>query len=185
MRDRRPQYAKDKDDALIAMAKAHGRAFGCTESLVVQAAYELGCWHLDPAWAKAVYDNPSKKENEATAEDFDMVKYLKMPPQIRCWIKIPGLDNLKKEGKNPKKNEELTINTKAPMATRISEFEKHRGDVERWIRTLSTTDFIKSREKALSIMQESDKSIRRWWQSHQNCRYLRKRKPELGEMQAT
>lgn len=61
-----------------------------------------------------------------------------------------------------------------------TEFEICKMRLDRWLRTVSTFQFLKARKDALSELGEEDIHAK-WWVSLQSCRYLRHRHLSIDE----
>ncbi len=128
------------------------------ESLVVQAAYELGC---------------KNKPLSCLQYEVHMCMCKSKPKPVP---KILQKKTLIKGGRPEKKDTNET--SWADLKARMSKVEKKRVEVEFWIRKLSTAQVVKAREIALRELGEENGSIRRWWLSQKYCRYLRESKPK-------
>ncbi len=129
------------------------------ESLVVQAAYELGC-----------------KNKPLACLQYE-VHMCMCKSKTKPVPKLLQKKSLIKGGKSERK-EPSSETTWAELKARMSKVEKKRVEVEFWIRKLSTAQVVKAREIALRELGEESASIRRWWLSQKYCRYLRESKPK-------
>ena len=165
---------------LVALGEALSRVYGDlgeTESLVVQAAYELGCWHQPDAWAKIVNTSEGRPKKAPVVNMLDIIT---KPPQLRVKVSIPTFNQQRiispSKPETPKR-QSSKLDKNSPEY-QLREMRRLRAELETLIRGLSTMDFIRSREMALRMMEEGDGSIRKWWVSQKFCRYLRKRHRE-------
>ena len=132
------------------MAEAYQRSNerGEPESMVLQAAYELGHNHLLPVCAR--HEQNEKKRIKKLIKDTKQSKR-----SVRNKLGIPV-----------KKSEELF--------EKVSEVEKCHVELEIWLKTLTTAQMLKARELALRQLGESEHTMRKWWVTQKYCRYLRK-----------
>ena len=134
---------------LIGLAQAYSKAshnFIEPQSLVLQAAYELGLKHQLPVCSKL--------------EQYERRRLKRILTAVRT----------KTSKDKPKTPQQKPAEVRKPKVTDMEQFH---AEIETWLKGLTTMQMLKAREMALKHMGESEKSIRKWWVAQKNCRYLR------------
>ena len=134
---------------LINMGEAYQRSNsrGTPESLVLQAAYELGHNHLLPVCAK--------HEKQETTRINKMIK------------------DANKSKRGSLRNVRISVKKGDEVIEKVSKVQKSHVELEIWLKTLTTVQMLKARELALKQMGESEHTMRKWWVTQKYCRYLR------------
>ncbi len=178
-----------RDKTLVGLGKAYSRPYqkmGRPESLVVQAAYELGAKHQHPSTVSYIASKTTPRDFTTKLNSnpklSSMVDMLKKPPHLRVQVNYGNIAPSKKKTEDLRSVIDTGMKKKA-KELKVSDLENQRSEVEHWISSLTTREFIKARELAIKTMNEEDSSIRKWWVSQRFCRYLRKRKPGQNEME--
>ena len=161
---KRKACVMSENDWLVAAGEAFSRGHQPPESLVAQAAYELGGKANHPLFTKyKKEENMKASQNAKTRPSTPGKKGLSYIRDIMKTISQGrGLAEPKDRG---------------PLVDGVGEMESKWVRAEVFARALTTAQLVRARDAALREMGEEASSIRRWWDANKNCQYLRIRTP--------
>ena len=174
-------------DNLVSAGKIFSK--GRSQSLVVQAAYELGSKtqpkmvqryeaekaKLGKKKVSSVSKPQSRPQSSTHRQSTTQNPKSKLQQGINALSALNALAGATTEETEVVPNGNTTSNGWAEVRAQMTDVERKKAEVEHWLKKLTTSQVVKAREMALRELGEENASIRRWWLSHKYCRYLRKR----------
>ena len=153
------QQSHQINDSLVDLNKAYQRCqenFSPPESMILQAVNEIG--------SKTWDSHPICIRYEAHKRARLLASKSKYHPLLNNRDNVTSLSN-----GGVSDTSSGTIVQEQPLTL----MEKARGDVERWIKSLSMVQVIKAKEIALGVYGEEERSLRHWWNANKYCKYIR------------